>query len=212
MFFRRFFWAAILFLLGVEIGLAGWRFAVRTPSTEPVFSWPEAVTRFGKEERLAPAIEKYRADRGAELRFAVPEGPRTTALYLEWDQIESRPAMGFASHPAEECNVGLGYKFLGLDPNRVYESTAGIPLHFDCTRFADLSGKPMFMFKIAWIQGAGAWQVREEGSNRIERLRRSFIRHTGAARILQAGIFDAKDSDHAWQTFREQVLDHLVWK
>jgi hypothetical protein len=209
---RRFALLAILFVVLVEGGLAGWRVLIRTPSTDPVFSWPEAVARFDQTEGLASAMAKYRADHSAEVRIVNPDGVRMTVLYLEWDRIESRPAMGFASHPAEECNVGLGYRFLGVDANRVYEGPGATPLRFDCTRFADLSGEPMFMFKMAWIQGVGAWQVREEGSNRIERLRRSFIRHTGAARILQAGVFGAKDAESAWQSFREQVLDQLTWR
>jgi hypothetical protein len=212
MFPRRFALVAILFLVLVEAGLAGWWLITSRPSTAPVFSWPEAVPRLGQAARLAPAMAKYRADRGAEVRLASPDGPRLTVLYLEWDRIDSRPAMGFASHPAEECNVGLGYQFLGIEPSRVFGGPGGASLRFDSTRFVDLAGKPLFMFKLAWIQGAGAWQVRDEGRNRIERLRRSFVRHTGAARILQAGVFDARDGEHAWQVFREQVLEQLAWR
>jgi hypothetical protein len=211
-FSRRFALLAVLILILLESGLAAWWFISRTPSTAPVFSLPAAIARFDQAEGLTGALAKYRADRAAEIRFTIPDGGHLTVLYLEWDRIASGPAMGFAAHPAEECNTGLGYRFLGISPNRVYESPGGTALRFDCTRFVDLSGKPLFMFKIAWIQGVGAWQMRDEGQHRIERLRRSLVRRTGAARILQGGVFGARDADHAWRIFRERVLDQLVWR
>ena len=45
----------------------------------------------------------------------------------------------------------------------------------------------------------------------LDDIKNSFVRHRGAARIVEAGVFDARDADHAWQTFREQALDQLVW-
>jgi len=200
------------FVLVLESSLAGWWWWSGVPSSDPVFSLPVAADRFGKTPALAKAQAKYGADRAAELDYLTPDGTALTVQYFEMDRMESGPAMGFAAHPAEECNVRLGYKFLGIDPSRTYLGPQGAPLRFDCTRFADGNGKPVFMFKIAWIQGAGAWQVRNEGSDRIERLRRSFVRHTGAARVMLAGVFNAADGEHAWQAFCGQVLDRLEWK
>jgi hypothetical protein len=202
----------VVFVLLFEAVLGGWWWWSGVPSAAPVFSMPDAEEHFGKDPALGKAQAKYGADRAAQMAYSSADGTMVTVQYFEMDRVESGPAMGFAAHPAEECNVGLGYRFLGVDPNRVYQGERGTPLRFDCTRFADGSGKPVFMFKIAWIQGVGAWQVRNEGTDRIERLRRSFVRHTGAARVLLAGVFNAPDADHAWRTFRAQVLDRLDWE
>lgn len=202
----------VTFLLLFEGALAGWWWWSGVPSNAPVFVLPDAAERFGKTPALAEALEKYRADRAAEMDYQGPDGVRVRVQYYELDRVESGPAMALAAHPAEECNVGLGYRFLGVDPARVYQGERGTPLKFDCTRFADGSGKPVFMFKIAWIQGVGAWQVRNEGAERVERLRRSFVRRTGAARVLLAGVFEAADADQAWHSFCVQVLDRLEWQ
>jgi hypothetical protein len=42
-------------------------------------------------------------------------------------------------------------------------------------------------------------------------LKSSFIRKVGQARMLQAGVFGARDADHAWQVFQSEVLEKLEW-
>ena len=204
--------AVVGMVVVVELGVAGWRQVAAMPSGAPVFWWPEGRAMMADGGRLGGALANYRCDRGAELRLPGPEGTQLTVLYLEWDRIASGPAMGFAAHPAEECNTGLGYRFLGVDSEREYEAEGGVRLRFDCTRFTDVFGKPVYMFKMAWIQGAGAWQVRDEGKNRWERLRRAFVRHTGEGRIVQGGVFGARDAEHAWEVFASRVLDRFEWR
>jgi hypothetical protein len=98
----------------------------------------------------------------------------------------------------------------GILPSRSYDVPGQPPLVFDATHFTDTAGRSVHMFKLAWIQGLGARKLRE-GAERAQRLQNSFLRHQGAARVVQAGVFDAQNADHAWEIFRTQVLDQLKW-
>lgn len=208
-----------IFLVCLEAGVALWR--QNTPaSNAPVFSYPPGVANFEKSAALAPAIEMYRADRGAECKFSTADNACLTVLYFEWDRLKISPVMSLAIHAPEVCNSAAGFKLLEVLPNRSYATPGHESLAFDCTRFADPSGRDLFIFKVVWLQGYGCLRMRNdgpgatpiaEGEQRFTRIKNSFVRHSGAARIVEAAVFDARDADHAWQTFREQVLDQLVW-
>lgn len=210
----------IIFLALLEAGVALWRHNVPL-STAPVFSYPPAVANFGNSATLAPAIEMYRADRAAECKLTAADNTRVTVLYFEWDQMKISPVMSLTYHAPEVCNAKLDYKLLNVLPNRHFEAPGQSPLAFDCTHFTDRSNTDVYIFKVVWIQGYGCIPIREDGSDarpivegehRFTRIRNSFVRHSGAARILEAGVFGARDANHAWQTFREHVLDQLVWR
>ena len=193
-----------------EGGLALWRHLPIEPSTAPVFSFPPAAENFGKSAEVAQATEIYEADRGAEWNHTAGDGTRLTVFYFEWDHVEVGPVMSLAGHSPDECNVAAGFNLQALLPPRTYEVPGQPPLVFDATHFTDLSGSSVHMFKLAWIQGMGSRPLRE-ATRRLERLQNSFTRHRGSARVLQAGVFDAQDADHAWQIFRTEVLDQLKW-
>ncbi|MFZ9938145.1 MAG: hypothetical protein ACO3JG_13970 [Luteolibacter sp.] len=71
-----------ILLLG-EGAVALWRHLPVEPSTAPVFSLPAAASNFAKPGSLAPAIEMYGADRGAEWIHTSDDGTRLTVLYFE---------------------------------------------------------------------------------------------------------------------------------
>jgi hypothetical protein len=152
----------------------------------------------------------YGADRGAEWNHSTPDGSRLTVFYFEWDQVKIGPVMDMAGHSPDECNVAAGFTLKAILPSRTYEVPGQPPLVFDATHFTSPTGSSVHMFKMPWIQGIGARKLRE-GAERTQRLQNSFLRHQGAARVLQAGVFNAQNADHAWQTFRTEVLDHLKW-
>jgi hypothetical protein len=198
-----------LLVLG-EGALALWRHLPIEPSTAPVFSFPPAAANFDKPGKLAPAIEAYGADRGAEWHSTATDGSRLSVFYFEWDRVKAGPKLEMAGHSPDECNVAAGFTLKSVLPSRSFEVPGQPPLVFDATHFTDPSGRSVHMFKLAWIQGLGSRPLRE-GTRRFERAGNAFLRHQGAARVLQAGVFDAQDADHAWQSFRTQVLDHLKW-
>lgn len=191
-------------------GLALWQYLPIAPSTAPVFSYPAAAARFDKVGDFAKAIEIYHADRGAECKLTTPDGSKLTVFYFEWDQVKAGPMMAATGHTPEQCNVAAGFKLLEVAANRTYQTGGQLPLDFDCTRFADSGGRDVFVFKVFWMQGLGTRSLRE-GDSRIERLKSSFIRHAGAARVLQGGVTGIRDADHAWQVFQSEVLRKLEW-
>ena len=193
-----------------ETGLALWRYLPIPVSTASVFSFPPAAVNFGKPGKFAKAIDMYGVDRGAEWKSTSPDGPRLTVFYFEWDEIKMGPKLELVEHSPGRCNVAAGFKLQEIFTPRTFEDPGQPPLVFDATHFTDPSGRSVYMFKLAWIQGLGSRELRE-GARRLDRAGNAFLRHQGAARVLQAGVFEAHDADHAWQTFRTQVLDHLEW-
>jgi len=210
----------VAFLVVLEAGVAVWRHT-GAASTAKVFSYPPAAARFGQSATLAPAIAMYRADRAAECKLTTADNTRLAVLYFEWDALKVSPVMNFSLHAPEVCNAGIGYKLLEVLPNRSYEVPGTTPLCFDCTHFSDPSGQSIYIFKVVWLQGYGCMRMREdgpgaqplaEGEHRMTRMLNSFVRHSGAARILETAVFAPRDADDAWQIFRQQVLDQLTWQ
>jgi hypothetical protein len=208
--YRRLAIVLIALLLLGEAALALWRHLPIEPSTAPVFSFPPAAANFDNPGDLAPVIELYGADRGAEWNHRSADGTRLTVFYFEWDQIKAGPKLEMAGHSPDECNVAAGFELREILPPRTYQVPGQPPLVFDATHFTDPAGGSVHMFKLAWVQGLGSRPLRE-ASRRLERAGNAFLRHLGAARVLQAGIFNAPTADLAWQTFQQQVLDHLQW-
>lgn len=210
----------IIFLAVLEGGIAAWRGSI-TPSTAPVFTYPPAASQFGKSATLAPALALFRADRAAECKIDGPDHSHLSVLYFEWDRFDLSPVMNLTLHAPEICNANIGYKLLEVLPNRKYEPPGREPLNFDSTHFTDPSGQDVFIFKVVWLQGYGCLRMREdgpgapplvEGEHRFDRIKNSFVRHRGAARIVEAAVFGAHDNDHAWQLFSAQVLAQLSWR
>jgi hypothetical protein len=198
-----------LLVLG-EAGLALWRHLPVEPSAAPIFSFPPAAQNFDKPGNLAPAIELYGADRGAEWNHSTPDGTRLTVFYFEWDQVAVGPMMEATGHTPEVCNVSAGFTLEAVLPRSVHEVPGQPPLVFDTTRYTAPNGEILHIYKLAWIQGLGSQTLRE-AYERFERLQNSFIRHKGAARVLQIGVQGATDSEQAWKLAKETVLDQLKW-
>lgn len=197
-----------------EGALGVWRHRPVDPSTAPVFSFPPAAENFDKSPKLAPAVEMYGANRGAEWNTTGTDGTRLTVLYFEWDDfyLGHESILDLAIHAPEVCNTSAGFKLEAFLPERSVKLPGQSPLVFDATRFTDPAGRPVYMFKLIWLQGRGTQAFREISSERIKRISNSLSRHRGAARVVQAGVFNARDADHAWQTFRTQLLVHLEWR
>ncbi|MFZ9937814.1 MAG: hypothetical protein ACO3JG_12280, partial [Luteolibacter sp.] len=138
----------------------------------------------------------FKADHGAKWNHITDDGARLTVFYFEWDKVEAGPVMSIAGHSPDECNVAAGFNLQAVLPPRSFEVPGQPPLVFDATHFTDPSGRSVHMFKLAWIQGMGSRPLRE-ATRRLERLQNSFFRHEGAARVLQAGVFDAQYAHHA---------------
>ena len=197
-----------------EGALALWRHLPIEPSTAPVFSLPMMEEPMKQPGDFQQAVAAYKADRGAELELRDTTKASLTIFYFEWDGFRSdyEHIIGIAIHTPEACNRAAGFELQEILPERTHMTEGYQPLRFNVTRFIDPAGRTVFMFKMVWLQGRGSLAFRAQELGRMARLKGSLQRHRGAARVLQAGVFDAKDSDEAWQVFQSQILDHIQWR
>jgi hypothetical protein len=209
----RLTWLIIpLLLLAIEGGVQAWRYVGDIPSTAPVFYWKGAELLTTAPPPFGYALELYRADRGSEMTEMLPNGRKLTFFYFEWDSIKLGSFNEIGGHPAEVCNVEHGsFKLLQSGGKRTHKFDNGEAMRFDYTLLAEPSGKPVHVYKIPWKQGYGTW-VDTTLDERFTRLRQSFLRHSCAARVLEAGIFGAAGEDEAWGLFVREVLDKLEWE
>ena len=199
-----------LLLLAIEGGVQAWRHAPIAPSTAPVFSWKGAPLVTTAPPPFGEALAMCRADRGAELTKPLPDGRKLTVFYFEWDLIELGPFAAVGSHESEVCNVAAGFKLLESGGQRSHTFANGETLTFNYTLLAETNGRPVYVYKLPWIQGFGLWASHTQ--DRSTRLRTSVLRHSGAGRVLQVGLFGATSEDEAWGVFQREVLDGLEWK
>jgi len=199
-----------LLLLAIEGGVQAWRNVGIKPSTAPVFHWKAATLLTSAPPPFGNALKLYRADRGAELTKGLPEGRKMTLFYFEWDSIDLGPLMNASGHAAEQCNVEYGsFKLLQSGRQRTHTCGNGETLCFNCTLLAEPNGRPVYVYKMPWLQGYGL--LDQLTQNRATRFRNSFLRHRGEARVLEAGFFGAASEDEAWGLFQREVLDKLEW-
>lgn len=198
-------------ILVVEAGVQFWRHREIPASAAPVFSLPGVELVRSAEPPFGAALEQYRADCGAMQSIALPEGKRIDLFYFEWGEMEVGPLSDVLAHEAEVCNVAAGFKVVSTGRIFRYDAGAGGMLDFRHTELDDGSGQRIHVFKLPWVQGIGAMHI---GSyrDRMLRLERSFIRHRGSARVLQAGVYGAADVDEAWGIVQAELLAGLEWR
>lgn len=211
MFIRPFLLSACAAILLVEAGVQVWRHREIPVSAAPVFSLPGVDLLRTAEPPFGAALEQYRADRGAMHSIALREGKRIDLFYFEWDVMDVGPLSDVLAHEAEVCNLAAGFKVVSTGRILRYDAGAGGMLDFRHTELDDGSGQPIHVFKLPWVQGIGAMHV---GSyrDRFLRLERSFIRHRGSARVLQAGVYGAADVEEAWRIVQTDLLAGLDWR
>jgi hypothetical protein len=198
-------------ILLAEAGVQFWRHREIPVSAAPVFSLPGVELLRTAEPPFGAALEQYRADCGAMHSIALPEGKRIDLFYFEWDAMDVGPLSDVLAHDAEVCNVAAGFDVVTTGRIFRYDAGAGGMLDFRHTELDDGSGQRIHVFKLPWVQGIGAMHI---GSyrDRFIRLERSFIRHRGSARVLQAGVFGAADADEAWRIVQAELLAGLDWQ
>jgi len=201
--------AVLLIFLGEGLLLALTRIPI-PQSPAPVFAWPVDLGTPGDESDLAAAITGYGADSGQRRNFVRDGGVSLSTLFFTWKSAEMGPIVEISRHAPEVCNVAAGFTFIGHHPLRSHRFPGGEQLQFDVTEFKTPGGIGTFVFKTAWMQGIGTLSI-QRGEDRLARLHGAFRRHAGAARVLQGGVFAAPGEEEAWEVFREEVLDHLVW-
>lgn len=199
-------------ILLAEGSVVLWQQGRRDTSHFPVFSWPQGLTAPPNQSKdFKGALAVYQADRGSMVELRGPDKTRLTAFYFEWDHLDAAPLIAIGGHAPEVCNAAAGYHLIGRSPPRIFSARDVPVLPFDTTHFASPGGQPVHVFKLAWLQGFGAWELTKNGE-RMSRLQKAFRRNSGAGRVLEAGVFGARDEDHAWAIFQSEILKNLTWK
>lgn len=194
-----------------ESVLVGRKLLPVAASQAPVFHLSASAGGAGKTDKsFDQALAVYKADRGWQIGTSRQAQPSLTTFYFEWDRMETGPLMQLTNHAPEVCNVASGLIFHGKRPTRTHIFPTGEILGFDATEFKTRQGTPVHVFKATWLQGMGNLDLRR-GYNRIERLRGSYVRHVGQARVLQGGIFGSSDENEAWLFFQDNVLSQVRW-
>jgi hypothetical protein len=197
------------FLLLLEIWIFAWNRAAPV-SDAPVFYWREAPLLTNAPPPFGQALELYRANRGAEQTRTLPGGRKLTVFYFEWDNMDLGPVCAVGGHSPEMCNVKYGsFKLLQGGGQRTHTFANGEKLCFNHTLLADPNGKQVHVYKLPWMQGFGLWV--DPSENRSARLWYSLLRHRGAGRVLEAGLFGTANEDEAWSLFQQEVLNKLQW-
>jgi hypothetical protein len=201
----------IFLILAAEAGVQLWRHYDLKASTDPVFFWKDAELVTTAPPPFGQALEMYEADRGMETFRSLEGGGRLQTMYMEWDDLEAGPFSALAGHESEVCNVTAGFTILESRIPRVFEVPGTKPLEFHYARLADASGRIVHAYKMPWIQGIGAWQI-DSSRDRSLRLQRSFLRHRGAARVIQFGVSGVASEEEAWAIVQRELQDRLEWR
>lgn len=179
-------------------------------SNAPVFKWGPSEEFTWTDLDMSEAIALYQADRGIGKDTKLGNGLTLTTFYFEWERAEMGPLIEILRHAPESCNVAAGFRFVGASKERTYILRNGQKLSFDSTEFLGPDGTKVFVYKTGWLQGLGSLPLLR-ADDRVGRLRSSFVRHAGQARVLQGGVFNAQDESLAWNGFRNAVLENLEW-
>jgi hypothetical protein len=198
-------------ILSIEAGVQFWRHESLEISRAPLFGWKDAPLVTEAPPPFGKALELYRADRGMETFQSLPQGRRLQLIYLEWDKLETGPLADVSGHESDICNRIAGFQVLEAAVPRSFTTANGQQLVFHYTRLADRHGNIVHNYKMPWIQGIGAWHI-GSSSNRMVRLERSFIRHAGAARVIQFGIFGENSEQQAWEIVQNELNQNLQWR
>ncbi|WP_035613997.1 hypothetical protein [Haloferula sp. BvORR071] len=198
-------------VLSIEAGVQHWRHANSQVSHAPLFYWKDAPLVKEAPPPFGNALKLYRPDRGMEKFEDLEDGRRLQLVYMEWDKLETGPLADVAGHESDICNRIAGFKVFEKAVPRLFTAANGQQLDFHYTHLEDPNGNPVHNYKIPWIQGLGAWHIGSSNSRSV-RISRSFIRHTGAARVIQVGVFGEPDEAKAWNLVQEKLNKSLEWR
>jgi hypothetical protein len=201
----------LISLLALEGGVQLWRHNAPPASDGPVFFWKDAELVTEAEPPFGQALEMYEADRGMQTFRSIEGGGRLQTMYMEWDDLEAGPFADLGGHESEVCNLTAGFTILESRVPRVFTAPGAPPLEFHYARLADPSGRPVHAYKMPWFQGLGPWHI-DSSRDRSLRLKRSFLRHRGAARVIQFGVSGIANEGDAWNLVQSELRDRLEWR
>ncbi len=193
-----------LFLLAGEFAVRLWyASAPRVVTAEWRAEFPRGESSF-KTVDLPPAARQIlRYDEGESASWRSADGTRWQMIYLRWEPGRTATTLA-RNHTPEICLPAAGKNLRDIsDVTRV--QAAGLSLPFRCYT-TEQGGRPLFVFYSLWEDGAAEQRNVTQLLTRRARLDavRERRRNQGQ-RVLQIGLWGARDAAHAEELLRAQL-------
>ncbi|MDB2639312.1 hypothetical protein N9Y63_00480 [Akkermansiaceae bacterium] len=125
--------------------------------------------------------------------------------YFEWNH----GCGGLYGHQPEDCMKSVGNGVVAFLPERRV-TVENSEVVFDVTEFTDEAGRPLFVFKLTWMQGSEVINhLRSFRSVHTQRMLNATKRVRQNARVLMLGVFGAEDEQAAWNLVETLIIDDL---
>ena len=151
----------------------------------------------------AVAREILRYDEGESASWRAADGTRWQMIYLRWEPGRTATTLA-RNHTPEICLPAAGKNLRDIsDLPRV--EAAGLALPFRCYT-TEQGGRPLFVFYSLWEDGVAEQRNAAELLTRQARLDavRDRRRNQGQ-RVLQIGLWGARDAAHAEELLRAEL-------
>jgi exosortase len=195
---------AAVFLLMGEIAVRGWyASAPRVVTPEWSAEFPRNEATF-KSVALPPAAhEILRFNEGESGSWKSNDGTRWQMIYLRW--LPGRVAAALArNHTPEICLPAAGKNLRDVsDLPRVEAASLSLPFRCYTT---EQNGRPLFVFYSLWEDGVAEQRLVTQLLTRRARFEavRDRRRNHGQ-RVLQIGLWGARDAAHAEELLRTEL-------
>ncbi len=194
----------VLLLLAGEIAIRLWyASAPRVVTAEWRAEFPRGESSFKTVDLPAAAREILRYDAGDSASWRSADGTRWQMIYLRWEPGRTATTLA-RNHTPEICLPAAGKNLRDIsDVSRV--EAAGLSLPFRCYT-TEQGGRPLFVFYSLWEDGAAEQRNVTELLTRGARLAavRERRRNPGQ-RVLQIGLWGARDAAHAEELLRAEL-------
>ncbi|MDB4514778.1 hypothetical protein N9086_00650 [Akkermansiaceae bacterium] len=156
-------------------------------------------------EISASAVKALRCDHSLGGWLEGDGGAKINVNYFEWNH----GCAGFYGHKPERCmKKKVGEVVAFLPERRVTVENSEVV--FDVTEFTDEAGRPLFVFKLTWMEGSeGINHLRSFHSVQTQRILSAAKRKRQNARVLMLGVFGAEDEQTAWNLAETLIIDDL---
>ncbi len=193
-----------LLLLAGELAIRLWyASAPRVVTAEWRAEFPRSESSFKTVGLPSAAREILRYDEGESASWRQADGTRWQMIYLRWEPGRTATTLA-RNHTPEICLPAAGKNLRDIsDVPRV--EAAGLSLPFRCYT-TEQGGRPLFVFYSLWEDGVAEQRNVTELLTRRARLDavRERRRNPGQ-RVLQIGLWGARDAAHAEELLRAQL-------
>ena len=191
-------------LLAGEIGIRLWyASALRIVTPEWHAEFPRGESGFKTLELPSAAREILRYDEGESASWRHADGTRWQMIYLRWEPGRTATTLA-RNHTPEICLPAAGKNLRDISDVPSVQA-AGLQLPFRCYT-TEQGGRPLFVFYSLWEDGATEQRnVTELLTRRVRFEAVRERRRNPGQRVLQIGLWGARDAAHAEELLRAEL-------